>query len=273
MWSVEKHIGHWDGYAGVKESANQPNNYYLYSNSQGVLQMLPRGTDETFQSDRHISFDGRGSGVLFGMCLDDEACATAFWHSLNVTVAAAKTLQLAPRAATLDALLAPWQVLEQGNGHDPYPRSVAHGEALSAAEFASSRIGEAESWLLAHQPPAEEEPGGGGTPGDGGGTPGGGNPSGGPSSSGAVPGEPSPPAPRLRHLRPTHGGVRTVLTLAADATVSQRATFATADGRRTACVVPSRHHDAGNVASSATSFQPPASACARDPSRCASPPP
>jgi hypothetical protein len=249
MWAVEKYIGHWDGYSGVKEGANQPNNYYLYSTPQGLFRMLPWGTDETFQSDRHIAFDGRGSGILFGKCLDDELCAAAYWFSLNATVAAARGLNLAAKAAALDSLLAPWQMQEQANGRDPYPRSVAHGAALSAGEFATKRVGEAESWLAAHVPPGGD-PGGGSGGGDSGGSGTGGSNGGAPSGSapgtGVTPSDEAP-APRPRYLRPTREALRTMLTLATDATVAQSATFATADGPRTACVIRARLLKAGEV--------------------------
>ncbi len=48
MWAVEKYIGHWDGYAG-QAGKFQPNNYFLYSDPSGVFQMLPWGTDETWE--------------------------------------------------------------------------------------------------------------------------------------------------------------------------------------------------------------------------------
>jgi len=274
MWAVEKYVGHWDGYSGVKETANQPNNYYLYNTPQGLFQMLPWGTDETFQSNRHIAFDGRGSGSLFGLCLDDAACAATYWHSLDATVGVAQSLDLASRAAALDSMLAPWQELEQSNGRFSYTRAEAHAEAIEAADFADLRVGEAEAWLAAHQPPAEEPEGetpGEGGAGDGGSGGSGGSgassgsglsgSSGGSRSSGSrsaqsgsrsarsgpiAAGEPSP-RPRLVHLHATEEGLRSRLRLWTDATVSQRATFATPRGRRTACLIRARSHEAGEV--------------------------
>ena len=74
MWAVEKYIGHWDGYAGQPgQNGHQPNNYYLASLPGGEFQMLPWGTDETFQQNRHIPFEGR-AGVLFNFCMEDPAC-------------------------------------------------------------------------------------------------------------------------------------------------------------------------------------------------------
>lgn len=271
MWAVEKYVGHWDGYSGVKETANQPNNYYLYSTPLGLFRMLPWGTDETFQSNRHIAFDGRGSGSLFGLCLDDAACAATYWHSLDATVGVAQSLDLASRAAALDSLLAPWQELEQSNGRFSYPRAEAHAEAIEAADFADLRVGEAEAWLAVHQPPAEEPEGG--TPGEGGPGDGGSEGAGGASGGGASGGsggsrsggfqsaqsgsrsarsgpiaadEPSPRS-RLRHLHATEAELRSRLRLWTDATVSQRATFATPKGRRTACLIRAQSHEAGEV--------------------------
>ena len=56
MWAVEKYVGHWDGYAG-QAGKFQPNNYFLYSDPSGVFQMIPWGTDETWE--RRLPFDGR----------------------------------------------------------------------------------------------------------------------------------------------------------------------------------------------------------------------
>jgi spore coat protein CotH len=57
MWAVEKYIGHWDGYAGPVPACNQPNNYYLHSDSADRFRMLPWGTDQTFAE--HQAFGGK----------------------------------------------------------------------------------------------------------------------------------------------------------------------------------------------------------------------
>jgi spore coat protein CotH len=57
MWAVEKYVSQWDGYSG-QEGEFQPNNYYLHSDLAGVFQMLPWGTDLTWQTKERIGFDG-----------------------------------------------------------------------------------------------------------------------------------------------------------------------------------------------------------------------
>jgi hypothetical protein len=251
MWAVEKYVGQWDGYAGVIEGAFQPNNYYLYDDPLGVFRMLPWGTDETFQLDHRIPFDGK-AGLLFDRCLEDEACFAAFHGALTATVAAARSLDLPTQATTLDSMLAPWQQLEQGNGRFHYSRVAAHGGALGTAEFARGRVGEAESWLAAHRPPGGES-GGGSPSGDtSSGSPGGGAADAAADGSSGVSGDTagdqaSPQAPRLRRLRFSGDSLRTLLTLTAGATIGQTATYPTADGRRTACVVPAKPRDAGDL--------------------------
>jgi hypothetical protein len=262
MWAMEKYVGQWDGYAG-QVGGSQPNNYYLYDDPAGVFQMLPWGLDESFKAEHHLPFDGE-AGVLFDRCFEDTACATRYWHALSAVLATAKTLDLAPRAAALDSMLAPWQVQEQGDGRNPYTRSEAHAAAVETGEFVTMRVGEAEAWLAAHEPPAEpgEETGGGGESGNGG-EPGGGVPGGGqgategqpgtaPSSGSAAPeagtGPPAGAGPtRLGHLGGRGSALGTALTLSAAAIVAQRATFLLDGRRHLACALPAAEYEAGSV--------------------------
>jgi hypothetical protein len=251
MWAMEKYVGQWDGYSG-QIGGSQPNNYYLYDDTQGVFQMLPWGLDESFKAEHHLPFDGQ-AGVLFDKCIEDAACATRYWHALSAVLATARGLDLAPRATALDTMLAPWQAQEQGDGRSPKSRAEAHAAAVETGEFATTRVGEAETWLAAHEPPEE--------PGDGEGTGAGGGSQGKPTTTGQSPpsgsatptaptGDPGPapvtvPAARLGRLR-GHGSVlRTPLTLAAPATVSQRATFYLEGHRHLACALPASQYQAG----------------------------
>ncbi len=153
MWAVEKLVGQWDGYAGAGRTSFQPNNYYLYSDPLGRFQMLPWGTDDTFNEEGIVGFDER-SGLMFGKCLDDAACAETFWHSLSAANGAIANLGLDARATQAASLLAPWQQLEQGNSRHEYSLEQIAAGVAETREFIADRPGEAEAWLAAHVPPA-----------------------------------------------------------------------------------------------------------------------
>jgi hypothetical protein len=266
MWAMEKYVGQWDGYSGQKGSA-QPNNYYLYDNPQGTFQMLPWGMDESFMEQHHLAFDGE-AGVLFDKCIEDEACAVRYWHSLTTVLASAKSLGLPARAGVLDSMLAPWQAQEQSDGRSPYTRAEAHAAATETAEFASTRVGEAEAWLAAHEPPEEpspeppEEPSPeiGGEAGGGGGTQGGATtvPAAGGSTGSSLGGSaiaagpaalaPVGPPTRIGHPRGRGPVLTTALMLTAPGTVSQLATFDLDGHRHLACSLPVAEYEAGPVA-------------------------
>jgi hypothetical protein len=235
MWAMEKYTGQWDGYSGVVGEF-QPSNYYLYDDTQGTFQMLPWGTDETFESEKHLAFDG-AAGILFDKCLEDSACADDYWHSLNTVLTVAEGLDLPAKAAAVDALLAPWQNQEQADGRFHYTRAVAHTASLETGEYATERIGEAESWLAAHRPPEVPATGGGTAvqPVAGSGM----------SSGGPAAGPPAGLTARVRHVGERGHSLSTKLTLTSATIVGQRATFES-DGRsRLACSVRPSSHEAG----------------------------
>jgi hypothetical protein len=265
MWAMEKYVGQWDGYSG-QIGGSQPNNYYLYDDTAGVFRMLPWGLDESFQAEHHLPFDGQ-AGVLFDKCIEDEACAARYWHALSTVLVTAKGQDLPAQVAALDSMLAPWQTHEQSDGRFHYTRTASHAAVVEVGEFARTRVGEAETWLVAHEPP--EETGGGG--GEGGGEESGGeggmgalgeepvgSPEGQPDAAGSTVSGPvatdsdsaptSTAAPRLRHLRERGAALSTALTLAAPGVVSQRATFVLGGRRHLACRVPAAEHGAGAVA-------------------------
>ena len=151
-WAVEKYIGHWDGYAGQPgQNGHQPNNYYLASLPGGEFRMLPWGTDETFQQNRHIPFEGR-AGVLFNFCMEDPACATTYWKSLDAAVTAIEGLDLDAMAARLADLQAPWQQIEKGNDRHRWDIEHIEDGVAETRDFLTSRTQEARDWLALNDP-------------------------------------------------------------------------------------------------------------------------
>jgi CotH kinase protein len=236
MWAMEKYTGQWDGYSGVVGKF-QPSNYYLYDDIHGTFQMIPWGTDETFESEKHLAFEGP-AGILFDKCLEDSACTTDYWHSLTTVLATAKGLELPAKAAAVETLLTPWQNQEQSDGRFPYTRAEAHAAALETEEYATERIGEAESWLAAHPPPEET----GGAGGGGGVQPTG---SSGTSSEGPPVLPLSSPIARVHYPREHGHSLTTMLTLSSSSSVGQRGTFESDGSSRLACSVRSSSHQVG----------------------------
>lgn len=151
MWAVEKYISHWDGYSG-EEASNKPNNYYLHSDPSGLFQMLPWGTDNTWQLERRIGFDGRG-GLLFNGCLGDPACFSRYVAALRALQGQVAVLDPDALAASTAALLKPWQELEEAESSRG-ERDVAEIEAAVAEvrQYIAERPGELAAWLAAHEP-------------------------------------------------------------------------------------------------------------------------
>jgi hypothetical protein len=151
MWAVEKYIGHWDGYAGVELEAgpnlHRPNNYYLYSDPLGRFQMLPWGTDQTWEET--IDFDAR-DGLMFDLCLEDAACLELFRANVFGVLAQFKSSGYEQLAAAMAAHLAPWQALDP---RKPYDEAMIADAVEDLEYFLSRRTVDAEEWLGIGPPP------------------------------------------------------------------------------------------------------------------------
>jgi len=158
MWAVEKYIAHWDGYAGHAEPGQErPNNYYLYSDPTGRFQMLPWGTDQTWQPTdaipgRKVTFDGPG-GVFFNKCLEDKECFRAYWAGLNLATHTIPDLDPGALAEDIADLLAPWQEEEQGNGRPEFDLGEVEDGVKETLDFIAGRQAEAQAWLVENEPP------------------------------------------------------------------------------------------------------------------------
>ncbi len=73
MMATEFWIGHWDGYAPTR------NNYFFHFDGDGILTLLPWGTDQTFR--QYLDFTN-GRGLLLEACLADIDCVAAYLEAL-----------------------------------------------------------------------------------------------------------------------------------------------------------------------------------------------
>ena len=131
-WAVERYVGHWDGYAGLPNSLDpdtRPNNYYLHSDAAGVFQMMPWGTDQTWERD-DIEFDEPAGGLMFNKCLADESCKQLYLEGLSDVRCAALGFDQGAHAAQLAAMLAPYQAEE-----DEARRETSAEEIAAGVEF------------------------------------------------------------------------------------------------------------------------------------------
>jgi len=217
MWAVEKYVGQRDGYASG-ESPFQPNNYYLYSDPTGKFQMIPWGTDETWQAGNHLAF-GQGHGLLFTHCLADAECAAAYRESVAASCGAIGTAGLDGLASGTAALLAPWQQLEQASSRHEYSLKEIADDVAATRAFLAARPAEARAYLGGQctSPPTPPVVAPAGSP---------------PPAASA-----KPPIAALAVLRAKVAGraLRSGIALGAAGTLSQRATIATRDGTIVAC--------------------------------------
>lgn len=148
MWAVERYTGHWDGYAG-RAAPFRPNNYYLHSLDSGVFQMMPWGTDQTWEVP--LEFDEPAGGVLFNNCVADASCEALYESGLAEVAAVVPELELDTRAICTAEMLAPWQALEQPKRREYGAVEIEEGVA-DARTFISLRPGELAEWLGAEPP-------------------------------------------------------------------------------------------------------------------------
>jgi CotH kinase protein len=164
MWAIEHYVDHWDGYSGHVEPGLRPNNYYLYSDAAGRFQMLPWGTDQTWDLNleiphRIIDFDSEG-GLLFNECLADEACFRLYWEALGEVTDTVEAMEADAFLAATAAMLAPWQEKEREDGRAEQDEGQVGAAVNEMATFIANRPEEARAWLAAHEPPPlpEESP-------------------------------------------------------------------------------------------------------------------
>lgn len=211
MWAVEKYIGHWDGYAGLQKeegpNLHRPNNYYLYSDPLGQFQMIPWGTDQTFEET--IDFDAH-DGLMFDLCLEDAPCLAMFRGRVLDVLNQFKSGGYEQWVADMAAKLAPWQAIDP---RKPFDKAEITDGVEWIPYFLSKRVIDAEDWLGIEPPPLVRPPL-------------------------ALPPPSQPeyrPHLRIRRLVAVGNSLRTHLNLAAPGVVTQLARISTREGRITVC--------------------------------------
>jgi len=161
MWALERYIAHWDGYAGHAQPSERPNNYYLFSDAAGRFQMLPWGTDQTWDLNQEIphrivSFDSEG-GLMFNECLADEDCFRLYWEALGEVTDGVEAMEAGAFLTATAAMLAPWQEQERESGRGEATEAKVTAAVNETAAFVANRPEEAREWLAETEPPPEEE--------------------------------------------------------------------------------------------------------------------
>ncbi len=89
--AVEQYLNHWDGYSSLMPWA--PNNYYLHSDDDGVFELLPWGTDQTFGGN--TGDYENANGILFKRCFLDDKCKSMYKVAVAKVATAASSIGLA----------------------------------------------------------------------------------------------------------------------------------------------------------------------------------
>lgn len=142
QWAVERYVDHWDGYAGRPLSTPEPirpNNYYLHSDEAGIFQMMPWGTDQTWESVG-LDFDAPASGLMVDKCLADASCKELFLDGLTDIHCVNLGLDQVAHTVQLASMLDPYQDEE-----DPVRRGYTAEEIadeVDTVEFVAERRAE-----------------------------------------------------------------------------------------------------------------------------------
>lgn len=150
-WAVERYVGHWDGYAGAPESSPgpegpvRPNNYYLHSDEAGIFQLMPWGTDQTWEFPR--GFGASAGGLMFNHCIADESCWELYLDGLTAIHCVNQELDQAAHAAQLAAMLDPYQDEEEELRRGYTAAQIAE-EVENTEDFAEARAEELEERLV-----------------------------------------------------------------------------------------------------------------------------
>ena len=88
--AIEQFLNHWDGYTSTQWWT--PNNYYLHSDRDGMFELLPWGTDQTFGGS--AADFSQAIGLLFKKCYADEYCKSLYLQAIALVIKTANALKL-----------------------------------------------------------------------------------------------------------------------------------------------------------------------------------
>jgi CotH kinase protein len=151
QWAIERYAAHWDGYAGAAEDTPdpeepiRPNNYYLHSDMTRVFQMMPWGTDQTWEFDG-LGFEDEAGGLMFNRCLEDVSCKELYLEGLIDVHCASQDLDQGAHAAKLATTLASYQE-EEDSLKRGYTAEQIEEEVENVEGFAALRAEQLEEYL------------------------------------------------------------------------------------------------------------------------------
>ncbi len=161
MWSVERYIGNWDGYAGQSNGDITPNNYYLHSTPAGIFAMLPWGTDESWAPEptlnRKLTFGEPAGGRMFDYCYEDASCKGQYVNDLGTIYAGVPAMNLEAHAVALASMLAPYQAEEEAGRREFSAAQIANG-LTETRQFIADRQKELAEYLWPPKPTPPSPP-------------------------------------------------------------------------------------------------------------------
>ncbi len=107
--ATEVYIGHWDGYAPTR------NNYYFHFDAEGVLRLMPWGTDQTFSSQ--LDFHG-GRGRLMEACQQDHDCRAIYDQTMRLVRDTVVGLNLPPQIREVAEVIRPFSLRDPRRAYD-----------------------------------------------------------------------------------------------------------------------------------------------------------
>jgi hypothetical protein len=156
QWAIERYVAHWDGYAGRAESTPdpedpiRPNNYYLHSDASKIFQLMPWGTDQTWESGG-LGFEDPAGGLMFNKCLADASCKELYLDGLTDIHCVSLELDQEEHAAQLAAMLDPYQDEEDAVRRGYTAEEIAD-EVESTEGFAAFREEQLADYLTSQGP-------------------------------------------------------------------------------------------------------------------------
>jgi hypothetical protein len=118
VMATELYVGHWDGYASTR------NNWYMHFDADGVMRLLPWGSDQTWGYDHPLH---QGGGRLFAACMADADCRVLYDQQIAAVLDAVDALDL---PTLVQGVYAAQRPALEADPRKEYP--IDHGDAALA---------------------------------------------------------------------------------------------------------------------------------------------